>query len=95
MSYTLRVPTSEQYAYIEQTFDGTQEEAVEEYKNLTSLVKGYSGSGLETKQFNKCLDEYITTGTLIDGADLYATMSKSQQDVFQELKKAFKRINKD
>ena len=86
---TLRIPTNEQYAYVEAQVEGTREEIVEEYKLLTNAVRG--GFGLEDKLFNKCLDEYLNTGTMNGGSELYAQMSLDQQNVFQQIKKSFKR----
>lgn len=90
MKYHLRVPTSEQYAYIEAEYEGSAEEAVEAYRELTVAVR--TGFGLPQAEFNKALDEYLKTNELRNGADLYAQMDAAQQRVFQELKKAFKRM---
>jgi hypothetical protein len=58
MKTLLRIPTNEQYAYIEHEFEGSADEAVEEYQRLTQLVKG--GSGLPEKEFNGILDHYLS-----------------------------------
>ena len=88
---TLRVPTGEQYAYIEIDFSGTPEQIVSAYYEFTKLVK--PAEGLPSKEFNKALDRYLTEHT--GDTDTYLRMSRSQQDVFQEVKKAFKRITKE
>lgn len=87
----LRIPTADPYAYIEVQFDGTADEAFEEYKRLTSLVKG--GAGLERKDFIKVLDEYLTTKTLSGDPGVLAEMSDDQLLVIQEIKKSFARTN--
>lgn len=94
MIYHLRVPTSEPYAYIEADFEGDAEGAVEEYKRLTALVKNEGGAGVPITQFNALLDEYLSTGTIKNGGDVWENMSKEQQVVFQEIKKSRKRTNK-
>lgn len=65
-------------------------EAVEAYSALVRTFNG--GFGLEQKEFNKALDRYLTDGT--GETEIYLAMSKEQQNVIQEIKKAFKRINK-
>jgi len=40
----LRIPTKEQYAYIEVQFEGSADEALEEYRRLTDLVNGRQGA---------------------------------------------------
>lgn len=89
---TIRIPTIE-YGYIEFPFQGTPEEAIAEHNRIINLYNG--GFGLEPKEFNKALDEILKTGKLTNGADLYPKMSKEQQNVLQELKKALKRITYD
>lgn len=44
MKHLLRVPTQEQYAYIEAEYEGSPEEAVAEYKRLTQLVHAKQGT---------------------------------------------------
>ena len=90
MKATLRVPTNEQYAYIECQVEGTEEEIVAQYHKMTSAVRG--GFGLSDDQFNVCLDEYRTTGTLKEGTEFYAEMSLEQQAIFQAIKKSDKRL---
>ena len=89
MKTTIRVPT-DQYAFIEQEFDRelTAEEAVAEYKKLQQTFIG--GFGLETKDWNRALDLYLNKGE--GNTEEYQQMSKEQQGVIQELKKAFKRL---
>lgn len=93
MKTILRIPTAETYAYLETEFEGSAEEAFEEYKRLTAIVKGEAGTGLDSKVWNGVLDEYLTTSRIANGADLYAQMSKDQQMVMQEIKKSHKRTN--
>lgn len=86
----LRIPLS-QFAFFESEFVGTPEEAVEEHNRILQLYNG--GFGLETKEWNSALDEMLNTGSLKNGTELYAQMSKDQQLVLQEIKKSFKRLN--
>lgn len=51
MKHHLRVPTKEQYAYIESEFDGTLEEAVAEYRRLTALVQGKDDGFVKVETF--------------------------------------------
>ncbi len=86
----LRIPT-DAYAYIEVEVEDEPSAIVSAYHEFTKLVKPQVG--LPQKDFNKALDRYLTENT--GDTDTYLAMSRSQQDVFQEVKKAFKRINKE
>jgi phage tail tape-measure protein len=100
MKTLLRIPTprtpdkEDRFGYIEFEFEGTPDEAIEEYERLTAILKGEAGTGLDSRVYNGVLDEYLTTGSISNGADLYAQMSKDQQNVIQEIKKSHKRTNK-
>lgn len=91
MKATIRVPMVEPYAYIEVEMEGDEHEIIGQYRKLKDAVVG--GFGLDTKAFSAALDEFISTGTLRDGVEIYGQMSPSQQAIFQELKKSIKRIN--
>src|ERR1700733_12554855 len=84
MKAILRLPTLEQYAYIECEFEGTEEEIVDEYKKLKMLVTG--SVGLDTKDFNRVLDKYIW-GDETMLADEYAVMNLEQQNIVQPIKR--------
>jgi hypothetical protein len=85
----LRIP-AEQFAYIEVDFDGTPEEAVEEYRRITKLVKG--GAGVDSKEWNRILDGYLTKKTML--ADDYGALSLPQQAIIQEIKRSIARTSK-
>lgn len=87
----LRIPTNEQYAYIEVSVEGTPDEIVEEYKQLTKLIKG-GNEGLERKEWNKVLDTYLWDCTMV--AEEYERMSDNQRSVIQEIKKSKARCDK-
>lgn len=85
MKTTLRIPTTEQYAYCEFEFEGTAEEAIAEYHRLTALVSG--GTGMDTKDFNKVLDKYLwDDGTMKE--EEYHAMNLSQQEIIQTIKRS-------
>lgn len=88
---TLRVPTLDQYAFVEvHDVEGTYEEIVAEYQRLTELVKG--GVGIPDKEFNRVLDKYIWgDGTM--AADEYGAMSLDQQTIIQIIKRSRKRVD--
>lgn len=89
MKHILRIPTTEQYAYVEAEFEGTSEDAVEAYRRLTDLVRG--GAGITDKEFNDFLDVYLETGSIPNGADIYARMDLSQQATVQCIKRSINR----
>ena len=90
---TLRIPTAEQYAYIEVQVEGTEEEILGHYHQLTKQVHG--GEGLSDKEYNAWTDKYITGGgDGMDSVDLenYYKMNKEQQSHIQWMKRSLKRI---
>lgn len=91
MKITYHIPT-EQYGFVEVEMDhsNTRVNDFESYEDIKSVVSHQSGLGLEPKEFNDCLDRYVTDGT--GETEVYLRMSKEQQAVIQELKKSFKRI---
>ena len=92
MKAILRIPAKEQYGFIEiESEVDSAENAVMAYDDIYKLVHG--GFGLPQKEFNACIDRYLTDGT--GELDVYTRMSKEQQAVIQEIKKAYKRINKE
>lgn len=89
MKYELRVPTNEQYAYINCLFEGTHEDAVAEYNRLTKLIHG--GFGLDDKAWNKALDGYLRDGSM--SAEDHENMSKEQAWMIHEIDKSTSRLN--
>lgn len=90
MKATLRIPT-DQYAFVEVKVDGTPEEIKNHYESLK--IEFLGGSGLQTREWNETLDKYLTEGNM--DADKYANMSQGQQRVIQEIKKSYKRLNRN
>lgn len=88
MRYVLRIPTSEQYAYIEAEVEGTAEEALEHYYDLTFRVK--AREGLNNGEWNRVVDFMFTENEC--NPDDIAAMNPTQQWFINECKKSFKRI---
>lgn len=90
MKTTLRLPTQDQYAFIEIEAEVTSiEDAVVAYADAMRLIKG-NAEGLPDKEFNSFLDQYLTDNS--GNLEIYTKMSLTQQHVIQEIKKALKRI---
>lgn len=90
MKVKIHVPTIE-YGFIEAEYDDiSAEDAVSHHNDLLNAYKG--NFGLSRDDFNRTLDEFLNTGTVVDGVNIYQQMSKEQQSVFQEIKKSLKRI---
>ena len=89
---THHIPT-EQFGYTEVELPETSDMTYNEAKWLYG-ASGASSEGLAPKEMNRCVDEYLSTGNLVNGTELYQQMSSSQQDFFQTIKRAFKRLNK-
>jgi len=87
----LHFPT-ESFGFVETEVETeTIQDAIELY-NASKTPQNVTGQGLDTKVFNDALTEYLNTNELRGGLELYNQMNEKQQFVFQELKKAFKRI---
>jgi len=94
MKTTLRLPTQDQYAFIEIEAEvSSAEDAVVAYYDAMKLIKPQEG--LDTKTWNASLDEFNNTGTLKNGTELYQLMNPYQKFYFQEQKKSLKRIKAD
>lgn len=92
MKYTYQIVGAAQFEYIMGEGDfQTSEAVVAEYKGLREAFHTKAGSGLLPKDFNKAVDEYCSTGTLLNGTELYAQMNEKQQFFFQTLKNSDKR----
>ena len=87
--YEAHVPT-EQFGYISVTIDGTAQEAVLAYKELSRVWSG--GEGLPQKEWNDLIDSYRKTGTMTgDPGIIEEQMSTAQRWFINELKKSFAR----
>ena len=97
VKYLLHVPT-EQYGFISVEMEGSIEEVVEHYKDVQKEWKGGKplpqGRGIDNKLFQKMLDEYLVTQKITGAGDVWEELSREQGIIFQEIKKAFKRINR-
>lgn len=85
---TLRIPTTEQYAYIEiQILDDmpSAQTVKDLYDEYTKVMTG--GVGLDSREFNRILDEYLWgSGTMM--ADEYGSMNLDQQSIIQCIKRS-------
>ena len=90
MRHTIHTPTAD-FAYVETEYESTTEAevAVLVHTKLVAGIKG--GEGLDEKEFNRVLDEYLTTKTVVNGTEHYAKMNLGQQGVFQTIKRSFAR----
>jgi hypothetical protein len=87
MKHLLRVPTNEQYAYIEAEYEGDANGAVEAYLSLTAAVRG--GSGVGIKKLAQIIHEYCTTGVIVNGGDL--DFSLNEKTLLGEIKKLIRK----
>lgn len=78
------------YAFIEVDVEDTPDNIVEIHNELLEKVK--PKAGIPDKEWRQALDRYLTKGDM--DAEVYEAMSDKQKQVIQEIKKAFKRINK-
>jgi len=100
MKITYRIPTQDQYAFVEiedTCIENTPDPEMirGRYDLLTSTFKDGVEPGLLAKDFNAFLDCYVTTGKPPeDGANLWEQMNQTQRVVINELKKSMKRMTK-
>lgn len=68
-------------------------EAIDGFNSLKSayIATQTSGVGLDSKEWNRTLDGYLTVGEML--GDAYQRMSPEQQKVIQEIKKSMARLN--
>lgn len=91
MKITLRIPTKDPYAFLEVEFEGEEAEldadqVVEVYEEYTRALNPKVGVGLEAKDFNHALDEYLETGALL--GEKYLAMNQEQQNILQCIKRS-------
>lgn len=89
MKTTLRLPTKDQYAYIElELEDMTVPQAVEAYESAMALLKPQEG--ITDKDFNAFLDRQIMGEA--NHVEEYNRMSDEQKKIVQTIKRTLKRI---
>lgn len=96
MKQTLRLPTADQYAYIELEIDPGEDltdemvqEAHSNYKRSINEIKG--GGGLEKRAFDLFLDRYLTGEQ--NSVEEYMKMDETQKSIIQCIKRSKARIN--
>jgi len=87
----LRIPTNEQYAYIEPTVEGTPEEIVDAYYTFTDAVK--NKEGLPRNEFNEIFDLVVQGKPIAGDPGILEQMSPAQRWGINEAKKSYKRRN--
>lgn len=92
LTHELRIPTADQYGYMNIQFRGSADDAFAEYQWLIVMVKG--GAGLEPKEFNAVLDQYLTTGKISGDPGVCDQMNLDQQSIIQAIKRSRARTNK-
>lgn len=89
--YTIQIPTV-QFGYIMAEVEGNPEDAISLHEDLLHRYNRQIG-GLEDKEWRDCLDRYLTDGDMDSHA--YERMSERQKGFIQEIKRSFKRINRE
>lgn len=88
--YTCHVPI-EQYGFISCELEGTAEDALEAYQELSHAKDG--GTGISMKEFNTFFDSYVNTGHAPEnGMEVWERMSLDQKKILNEFKKCLARI---
>lgn len=99
MKVVLRIPTNEQFAFIEVETDisgesiGSAPNAVREaYNAFTRAFKDQGG--IPDKEFSQMLDEYLSTKTIVNGQEKYEKLSPNQRMIISEIRKSFNRLKR-
>lgn len=96
MKVTYRIPTNDQYAFIEMVEENVDVSLPairirEVYDNLISMFK--DGEGISMKEFNTFFDSYVHNGTAPEnGMEVWERMSLDQKKIINEFKKCLARI---
>lgn len=90
MKYTLRIPTKEQYAYIEAEYEGDADGAVAAYQELTRAVQG--GTGVGMKVLAGIVIELCQKGNIASGGDY--DFSLNENLLLKEITKQLRTNNK-
>lgn len=86
----IRIPTADQYAYIElKGFEGSEGEILAKYQEMRSLVVG--GVGMEPREFNGILDELLVSHKITGDPGMMESMNLDQQMIIQAIKRSFAR----
>lgn len=95
MKYKCHVPT-EEYGFAEVEWESNDFPVPPDPKDVYDEVKKQftTNFGLDTKEWNKALDEYLTTNSFTNPDETFFKMSPTQQAVIQEIKKSIKRLEK-
>lgn len=95
----IRLPL-EQYSYIEFPFEGTPEEAIQEYRRVSEYYKNPSTSlkmGLDKVSMLRLVHKYMVSNSLeMEDVDCLGTnIIYSQRDVVNLIKNVFAKISRD
>lgn len=96
MKYTGHVSVG-QYEFIGFELEGSAEDAIEAFKELKKKWRGSlspPGPGLPEPEWRKLLDEYTSTGFVVNGGNVWELLDEKQRHVINEIKKSKKRTNK-
>lgn len=87
MRHTIHTPT-EQFGYVETEFDQTTL-AGDAYSLHTTLVEiAKPSTGMDSKDFNQILDEYLANGNIVGDPGVFQRMSVEQVAIIQAIKRS-------
>ena len=87
---TIRVPTKTPCSYIEMEVEGSAQDMVTAYNELSQACWGQNEVGVTPKEFNAFLDNMLLGED--NHIEQLEPMSSTQKFVVNELKKALKRL---
>lgn len=95
MKYTLHIPV-EQFGYAEVELEPLELEKMslkEIYSGVKNQFDTTPQAGLDTKTWQKALDEYLETNNFSNADETFHKMSPQQQGLISEIRKSIARLN--
>lgn len=89
MKHKILIPANAEYSNIEFEFEGTAEQAIDEYYRLFELFRG--GKGLDNKTFIGILDELWEKESISGDPGIVEQMSESQRNIIRAFKLVIQR----
>lgn len=90
MKHKILIPANAQFSNIEFEFEGTAEQAIDEYYRLFDLFRG--GVGLDDKEWRGLIDAYMTGNKSYDYEAIIGKLSERQQWCMNQIKLSRVRI---
>ena len=89
--HQLRVPTPDPFAFIEFQFEGTPEQAIDEYRRLTTAVK--DNAGIPVKEFEEIIDLMVAREPIQGDPGIIENFNSAQKWGYDLVRKSMNRVD--